>query len=177
MTNEVSPNMLSGEFEKLPRLVFITINPNKGLDFNLRINKVGKWSDFLRKISDNFIIVRELTGGIHFHALVSLNKDKQMKYIKNVHFNYQEVSGKPVVPDKAGEYMDLCESLETLKEVEAVLQIRKEERRERLKQISTSSKTKKAINVDRIINYIFKDGPSIPMEDYIYLSKNKIQTI
>lgn len=181
MTSETSPmcvsGVLGGVFEKLPRLVFITINPNKGLDLNLRINKIGKWSDFLRKISSNFIIVRELTGGIHFHALVSLNKDKQMKYIKNVHFNYQEVSGKCVIPDKGFEFMNLTESLESIAEVEAVLEIRKNERRELTKIINDRSKTKKQQNVDRIIRYILKDSPRFNLVSYIFIKGDKLQNL
>lgn len=177
MTNEVSPISVSGVcdmFEKLPRLIFLTINPNKGLDYKLRINKIGKWSDFIRKFSSNFLIVRELTGGIHFHALISMNKNKDIKYIKNVHFNCQDVSGKANIPDRELEYIDLCESLETREEVAAVLAVRKEERRKVSKDRLLSSLTKKQLNIHRIIRYVLKDSPREVLVDYLAFKGDKL---
>lgn len=165
-------------FLKLPRLVFVTINANKGLDFNLRLNKIGKWSDFLRKISSNFLIVRELTNGIHFHALVSLNKDKKMKYIKHVHFNYQEVSAKPQIPDREFDHMVLCESGLTGEEVDAVLDVRAAAKKKRRKALAlTGSMSKTECSVRRIVHYILKDNPSKVFEDYIYMDKGIVNHI
>lgn len=178
MTNEVSPSIIREQFVKLPRLMFITINPNKGLDDTLRVCKIGKWSDYLRKISSDFIIVRERKNGYHFHALFSLKKDKKINYIKNIHFKLDAVSGESnYVEDTT--YESMCEDIGSMggteNDVKEAYDEYKEDRKVITKIINQRSKTKKEENVSRILNYLFKESPSLNMVDLVLLKEAKLQ--
>lgn len=180
MTNEVSPNMIKREMCKHPRLMFITINPNKGLDDTLRVCKVSKWSDYLRKISSDFIIVRERKNGYHFHALFSLKKGAKIKYIKNIHFRLDAVSGESNYAEDTT-YQDMCEDIAdtggTEDDVKEAYAEYKEDKKVITKIITEKSKTKKEENVSRIINYLFKEGPALNLVDLIYMKQSKLQFI
>lgn len=195
MTSEASPrnknnkNQTKGvdlfAFSNLPRLHFITINPNKGLDGKLRINKIGKWSDYLRKYSKNYFIVRESEKCYHFHALASL--DKELKFQKNVHFNVQPVSGtSPKYPnfsemwiaqiERTGELVEqgLLTSEEAGLLADAFIAKKREAYREKQKALRPILKTNKENKLYNIFRYMLKENPTQLFDDYILMYKGTV---
>lgn len=164
-------------FSKLPRLHFVTINPNKGLDSKLRINKIGKWSDYLKRFSKNYFIVRESEKNYHFHALVSLDKD--LKFVKHVHFDVRPVSDKPKIPDTRHQFVCEAERLGGLVDggvltsgeadvlLEAFEKKQTQEQREKQRQMKSFLRDKKDNKLFNIFRYMLKENPSILFEDYI----------
>lgn len=186
MTNEVSPNKqlylskeeLFTKFSSLPRLKFVTINPNKGIK-DMPKTRVGKWFDLLKRCSNNFFIVREHTNGIHFHALVSILDGAEIKPQRGIHFDIKDVS-KPFkgMPDKMNELTHLvCELGLSPEEAESVMSIRNDKAKARSKIAKPIASARKADDISRIINYMLKDGPEKPFEDYILWIDCKYESI
>lgn len=67
----------------LKSLFFITIKDNTQKS---RWVKIGKISDWIRRYSDDFVIVRGMEGGIHFHLLAGIRKNANIRYQKGIHF-------------------------------------------------------------------------------------------
>lgn len=197
MTNEVSPIMVTAKekttkemtlinvlnlFRRSPRLVFVTIKPNqKGL--KPRMYSVGKWSDHLRKVSDTFLIVRELTGGPHFHALVSLKPEKAIKVVKHVHFNIQTVGSCTIGAgeshtDKVVTMMETAGELcDTVEECDAMFASMMLADKAKSKRVTQYLQVKKSDNISRILNYMLKDSPTKQFTDYIMINNATARAI
>lgn len=68
----------------LSRLVFVTINDNS---HKTRFDKIGKCSDWIRRYSDCYYVVKGTVGGTHHHLLAGLKKDVNLIPHKGIHFN------------------------------------------------------------------------------------------
>lgn len=168
-------------FTTLPRIVFLTINPNKGLKVCAN-TKIGKWTNILKTMSDNFVITKEETGGYHFHAIMSLKKDIKLRYIKNVHFKYIDVSNKPYIPENT--YSDLCESVGELiphtnpqlrdEVLNKIVQARKEATSAHNKQQQPIRKSRKLTNITKVIQYITKDNP-IGLDNIVFIKDGRLK--
>lgn len=80
--------------QKYSKGYFITL---KGSETNPRHQKIGWAYDHLKKISDNFLIVREknkVNNGFHFHSVVLPYKTPTRSwYRKGIHINVKKVNG------------------------------------------------------------------------------------
>ncbi len=65
-------------------VMFITIRDPKQ---NSKWITMGKIQDWIRKYSTHFYIVRGTHKGIHFHLMAIINKKKEVKYQKGIHFH------------------------------------------------------------------------------------------
>lgn len=103
----LSPNTLR-VFAKYPksRLIFVTIKDNGQ---NGRWTKIGKVNDWIRRYSDLYIIVRGMTGGIHFHLLAGLKPNRHPRPAKGIHFHMKFVDQKEKVPFDPLEYKEAYE--------------------------------------------------------------------
>lgn len=174
-------------FHGLPRLVMVTIHPNKGME-ECRLTKLGKWSDHLRKMSDNFLIVREKTGGFHFHGLMSLKPGAKLKYLKNIHTRYDEVNNSSgnFIPKT---FVDDVESAIYILEkneidprqcrdlLDTMIELNTIKRKSQSREISAFCRDRKMGHVTRIVNYILKDKPTNVYEDYILIRGGAIHEI
>lgn len=181
------PSVFSS-FLTLPRLMFITINPNKGSDGDLRINRIGKWSDFLKRYSDNFLIIMEVKHNIHFHALVSMRDDKPVKGVKGVHFKIDPVSkpasfiedGMPVyIAESVGELVS--SSVITPEEADILLERRINAyyaaKPAKAKAQRANSKRTKLDHIVDIIRYMNKESPSVRYMNYVYILNSKSEPV
>lgn len=73
----------------LKRLFFITIKDNTQ---KTRWTKIGKINDWIKRYSDDYIIVKGTEGGIHFHLLAGLKPHKELKFQKGIHFYVKNLS-------------------------------------------------------------------------------------
>lgn len=176
------------DLSKKSNLNFITINPNKGLNGSLRVNKISKWSDYLRRYSDHFFIVREKEHNIHFHAIVSLNKE--LKFVKGVHFNVQPVldnnnnkhsymTRTEVLTYQMERLGELIEAGLSTEEADEVLQLHMQRhdalQRDKQRKSRAFLQDKKDNKLYNIFLYMIKEEPSIQFEDYVFCI-DKVQT-
>lgn len=69
------------------RLCFFTIKDNS---HQTVWNKLGKCSDWIRRYSNIYYLVRGTNNGIHFHGLAVIKDDcKQLRFPKGIHFDVQ----------------------------------------------------------------------------------------
>lgn len=67
---------------------------------------IGPVTDWVKRYSKNYSIVRGVHGGSHFHILASTVKDKSIKPIKGVHFcirDYTSQGGLPLTAEDTDE--------------------------------------------------------------------------
>lgn len=195
MTSVASPKVSSlksrkpGLFSlsKKPRLHFITINPNKGSVGTLRVNKIGKWSDYLRRFSSNYFIVREQKNNIHFHILASL--DTELKFIKGIHFNVRPVSDKSKYVDPSESYVAEAERLGGMIEagvlttgeadtlLDAFVAKQKQEQRDAQRRNKSFLQDRKDNKLFNIFKYMCKEDPCNIYEDYVFCFNGEIETL
>lgn len=68
---------------------FVTVKDNRK---DTRWSKIGKVSDWMRKYSDTYYLVRGVSGGIHFHAVCVLKQGCVIRYQKGIHMNVRPLS-------------------------------------------------------------------------------------
>ena len=138
--------------------------------------KVGKVTDHLKKVSKNFLIVRETDkvrqGGYHYHAIMIMDKEPHKGwYTKGVHIDLRKI-GRPqtnvglTVPLPDNTVLETKEMLyhepERLSEVERAVE-RKIERK-----VFKTAKRKK--HIDRVVAYLNKEQKDPqPFVDYTYV--------
>lgn len=163
----------------MPRQVFITV---RGVGVYQRI---GKINDMLRKVSDDFFIVRENDvqtkegSEYHFHALVSLKKDiKPNWYRKGVHINVQKVgdpSRTPIIPED-GEMEDYLKYGEDADDLDIVDKIMIDFHiKQNLKERALVHKLNKQTHLERIIVYMCKESPVEEYSTYIFHNQKAIK--
>lgn len=159
---------LNQHFLKLPRQVFITIRgPNAW-------QRIGKINDLLRRVSDDYFIVRENDlqkkegSEYHFHALVSLKKDlKPNWYRKGIHINVQKVGDPartPIIPEDEVmadhlKYGADADDLDVIDKLMIDFHIK-----QNVKERALICKLNKQTHLQRIITYMLKDTP---VEEYL----------
>lgn len=74
----------------LSRIVFITIKDNS------QKWKIGKVNDWIRRYSNNYYIVRGVNGGVHFHLIAGIEKNKTIVPVKNIHFHIVNLQNKKI---------------------------------------------------------------------------------
>lgn len=91
MTLSLEISSLSTRLEKYPlsRLMFITIRDPTQKSKWCEISKVRSW---IRRYSTDYVIVRGLVGGIHYHILAGILPNKTVKCQKGIHFNIKSLS-------------------------------------------------------------------------------------
>lgn len=204
MTNEVSPReqqqqepleeyllmeekikkyyeYLFGKFKDLPRLHFLTINPNSGHDTTIRLNKIGKWSDHIKKVSNNFFIVKEIEAtSTHFHALLSLEEGKSFNFLKGIHMRLDVIGKEKKIPlemteqDHRESLIDLLETGDIdIRELEAIVEQRMIKQKKRICETALFCKERKKGHVNRVLIYMLKEKPDKCYDDYITMIDNK----
>lgn len=169
-------------FSRLPRLRFITI---KSLLDNEKHQKIGYWSDRLRKISSNFYIIAEKNNNSsknHYHALVSVDNNEIPKswYLKGVHIMDKPVGNlgepsKPVIPESLEEsehiiYGSVCsptlgsKKSELLLERIFTLELHKMKNRARVRH----STNRKIWHIESVMSYLNKEL-DIPSQYFNYI--------
>lgn len=93
---------------KLRRLVFFTVKDNS---HSTRWDSIGKISDWVRRVSHHYMIVKGTQGGTHFHGLVGLSSDKTLSYQKGIHINVQYVNSVPK-PDVPVDFVELKQGID-----------------------------------------------------------------
>lgn len=160
-------------YTNLPRLYFLTVRATKGS--RPRYSKIGFVGDQLRKISDQYFIVRESNKqfeGYHFHAIFSKRDDKPIHkgwYKKGVSFKMEPIGDHnptpPKIPDEIDREMELhiTESMDITERI-----MRSEIKRLNLKESATIRKHKKTGHIDRVVTYMTKEGgPWLMYDNYI----------
>lgn len=137
---------------------FITIKPHCDTP---RYQTLGWASDHLRKISDNFIVVREknkINSNYHFHALVLKKKEPHKGWFKKgVHIHQCEVGDinkkgfnkSPVYPETEEE-LDMMNEGRDLIDIELIKYNRS--------QIQKRKSKKQNGHIDRLIGYMTKEA-------------------
>lgn len=168
-------------FSRLPRLRFITI---KSLLDNEKHQKIGYWSDRLRKISSNFYIIAEKNNNSpknHYHALVSVDVEIPKKwYLKGVHYMDKPVgnlweASKPIIPESLEEsehiiYGPVCSPTLGSKKSEALLdrmltlELHKMKNRARVRHLTN----RKIWHIESVMSYLNKEL-DVPSQYFNYI--------
>lgn len=141
---------------------FITIRSHTSKP---RHQKMGWCVDHMRKVSDDFIIVREnnkSNSGSHFHVLAKLKKEPHKGwYTKGVHFDVKKIGGEScksvqiVYPSTAEEAdMKEAEILRLPIEEQVMLKYNAAMR-------NRQSRKNRLTHVDRIWRYMCKSNPAL----------------
>jgi len=78
-------NFLTGiEKYSKKRIFFITVKDNS---LTTRWSKIGKVNDWIKRYSKCFYIVKGTSHGTHFHILAGLEPDKNLKFVRGIHFH------------------------------------------------------------------------------------------
>jgi hypothetical protein len=86
------------------RLAFITIRDGTQSSKWCEISKIRSW---IRRYSKDYIIVKGIVGGIHFHLLAGISRNCTLKPQKGIHFHIKYLN------DKVGEiYYDTPEDVQ-----------------------------------------------------------------
>lgn len=114
MTNEVSPlSILPKGFlpalARMPksRIIFVTIKDNAQ---GTKWCKLGKASDWLRRYSDIYFIVKGTCGGTHFHAVAGLKPGANPTPVKGIHFHIKNLSNADAIALTREEVSEVVES-------------------------------------------------------------------
>lgn len=73
------------------RLAFITIRDPSQKTKWTEMSKIRTW---IRRYSDDYVIVRGMSGGIHFHLLAGIKINKTIKPQKGIHFHIKYLNDK-----------------------------------------------------------------------------------
>ncbi len=157
-------------FDHRSKLHFLTIKSHK-----LNEQKIGYASGKLRKISKDFILVREpnkRVPGYHFHALLQLTKSPSKSwYKKGLHIKMVPLGGHiplrppPLNNSRPGLSKKEWDKVTSMTPSESKLYfLGKKFLKVQAKQADKND------HVGRILNYLSKDSPESPVqyEDYIY---------
>lgn len=155
LKNEVTSEFTKGE------VYFLTFRGNLP-----NHQKIGYISDHIRKVCNNFFVVRETDGAgtdkFHFHAVMKMpEKPKKSWFKKGLHFDFKHVGhrgktvGAPPPPLADLTQLEFEESISI--EPEVVQGVKKTDRViDKLKESHLKTQKHRG-HKERVVNYIFKD--------------------
>lgn len=155
------------------RILMITIRDPQQNTKWLGLSKIRSW---LKRYSDDHIIVRGLVGGTHFHLLAGIKPKVNIKPQKGIHFHIVALNEKaPAItfdtPEETQDrlkvihyrhlrYEDLTRNVhvqrqEHISSIAAMIKAYWKKKTGRIKR--EQAKSKKELNIVRIINYLQKN--------------------
>lgn len=167
--NEVNLEYLHAFFQR-KKAHFLTV---KGKPNVKKYQNVKFWSDKIRKISKNFLIVREKnkkSEGFHFHAIILFDvQPKPAFFIKGVHMNLRRI----------GQYVEQRRPVFSRREIaehpdESDVKQALQENDERLELNMLNRLTSNIQDITRVLKYMSKDLElPIQYHDYVLILSNK----
>lgn len=194
---------LSSDLSKLKqypitRIAFITIKDNTQ---KTKWTTIGKINDWIRRYSSCYYIVRGTQGGIHFHLLAGIEKDRTPVPQKGIHFVIKYLHTKPdfspediqwardeenvmyynlldTIEEETSEFLLPGQQEEIARNiVEKRIELMKLRAKDRAQRANEENRTKKDVNVDNVLYYLLKnlnEERENPVTEYVdYISKLK----